>query len=276
MSNSTNVHEFEPIHKAHAIEQVSLGVSFDQELDDDGLKAAKDAIGNPEELPGRAEMRGFSLMIGAPTSMSPVAPSVAGHGFTKTRGDGTIESELQIQKSVIIFRTTAYTRWANLWTQAKTYFDAVLSIYLSKVRVTQVNLGYVDKFVATTAPDLCHPQEILRENSPHLTPGVLRSQNLWHCHTGAFDRVDEYVKRLTNVQVEYVSERRNEQDRGVVVIRTVLMDMYNQPGYTPFQLQPEATVHSVYVAFERLHALGKGVLRNIITDEMARRIALEA
>jgi uncharacterized protein (TIGR04255 family) len=282
-TNGTNS-SFEPLHKAHSIEQVSLAVVFANEIGDEELKAARKALGKPDELPGHSEMRGMSFAFSAGTAASAgaqvsgpaVGPAPSGYLFTRMRPDGTVESQLQVQKLAIAFITSSYTRWTDLSAQTRKYIDALLPIYAAGSEIAQVQLAYSDKFLSASAPQSSTPARILREGSRYLAPTVFRAQNLWHCHTGTFERVSETVKRLRNVQVEFVSETRDEQERGVLAIRTTLADMYNQPDYKQSLFKPESAAQRVYETLQELHTIDKEILRDILTDEMARRIALEA
>ena len=268
---------FEPIHKAHAIDQVAVAVIFDRQLDDDALRAAKEVIGKPEELPGRTELRGVSIQIGStsPTPAVPTLPAVAGYGFTKVQPDGFLETELHIQRSAITFRTLFYTRWANVWGQAKRYIDAVLPLYLqSGARLNQVSLNYVDKFVSSALVEECRPTEILKKDSPFLCSNIFGSNDLWHCHSGRFERRNDTTKRLITVNVDFISETIHEQDRRTVVIASVIADLFNQATYSPFDLDPNDAPRTIDACFQGLHEADKDVLRSIISDDMSRRIAL--
>lgn len=282
-TNGTNS-SFEPLHKAHSIEQVSLAVVFAKEIGDEELRAARKALGKPDELPGYSEMRGMSFAFsagavasaGAQVSGPAIGSAPSGHVFTRVRPDGTVESQLQVQKLAIAFLTSSYTRWTDLSAQTRRYIDHLLPIYAAGCEVAQVQLAYSDKFLSTSTPETSTPGRILREGSPYLAHTVFRAQNLWHCHTGTFERVGETVKRLRNVQVEFVTETREDQERGVLAIRTTLADMYNQPGFKQSQFKPESAAQHVCETLEELHAIDKEILRDILTDEMARRIALDA
>ena len=264
---------FEPLHKAHAIDQVAMAVAFDHELNDQGLNAARDVMGKPEELPGRTQLRGLAVQIGPTPSLS--VPGVAGYGFTKVRPDGFVETELHIQRSSISFRTLFYTRWANVWQQCKKYFDALLPIYMENgSRLMQVSLNYVDKFVTSDPVEECRPADILKTDSPYLCPTVFSDNDLWHCHSGKFQRLSNTTKRLTTINVDFVSENVQGDDRRAVVIVSVIADWFNQATYDPLDLDVKRAHDVIESSFESLHKADKVALRSIISDRMAKRIAL--
>src|SRR4051812_40673272 len=116
---------FEPLHKGHSIEQCAIGLAFDGGLTDESLKAAREAIGDPKDLPGRTEIRGLSIQIlqGGPGPSRPTP--VTGYSFTRSRADGVVEAELTLQRNVLAFRTMSYSRWANLLKECLPHFEAV-------------------------------------------------------------------------------------------------------------------------------------------------------
>lgn len=262
---------FEPLHSAHAIEQVLLGVQFQKPLDDAGLREARTAAGNPPDLPGRAELRGFALQAaGAPRAMS------TGFSLTRMRADGTEEAEFQVQRHLISFRTMLYTRWSDISAQTYSLFSAVLPVYLRRGPIAAIALNYVDKFVSSSLPPDCDVRPILQRNSPYLAPRVFETANLWHTHSGAFSKPDAYTRRLVAVNVDYVTEKLEERERTALVINSTLTDAFNQNGYDPLQLTPEDGMSFAKQTFESLHQEEKEVLRSIISGDLARRIALEA
>lgn len=278
VEKNANKSTFEPVHNAHAIDQVAFGVQFDRQLSDEELKAAKQAIGTPDELPGRMELRGIAMTIGpnAP-AMARTPNAVAGHVFTRIRADGAVETELQLQRESLSFRTALYTRWVSVFAQVDKYFSSVLRIYLAHARVTQVTLNYLDKFVCTAPVSECNPAEILQKNSAYLAPRIFDVRDLWHCHTGTFTKLDRQTKQLVTVNVDFITETLlpDEKERSAVAITTVLTNLFNQPGYDPLDLAPDAGQRFMAECFQSLHNLDKAVLRGIITPEAARRIALE-
>lgn len=261
---------FEPLHSAHAIEQVLLGVQFQKPLDDAGMREARVAAGTPPELPGRAELRGFALQAaGAPRAMS------TGFSFTRMRADGTEEAEFQVQRHLISFRTMLYTRWSDISAQAYGLFSTVLPVFLQRGTIAGIALNYVDKFISSSLPPDGDVRPILQRTSPYLAPRVFESTNLWHTHSGAFSRPDDRTRRLIAVNVDYITEKIEERDRTALVINSTLTDAFNQNGYEPLHVLPDDGMTFVKQTFERLHQGDKEVLRSIITGDLARRIALD-
>src|SRR5712692_1541073 len=104
-SNSQAPH-FEPLHEAHALEQVAFVLQFDPPIDDLTYAVVRKAAEAFKELPGRSEIQGFRFGLGTGTQL----PSVAnGNAFHRSRLDGTIEDELRLDRISITYRTMNYT-----------------------------------------------------------------------------------------------------------------------------------------------------------------------
>lgn len=266
---------FEPIHEAHAIEQVQFVLQFDRSLNDAAFaEVCKIAEQFVPELPARSEMQSFEVAIGVSVSVAPASskPSVGGVMFRRVQPDETVESELRIERTSVTFRTTLYTRWDTVWARARKYFDAIVPKYVGQANISGISLNFVDKFV--WSGDKCRPNLLLRPASAYLCPHVYTAQDLWHSHTGAFIRADNNTKRLLNVNVALNDEARLNEVRRVVVITTVMTDLMNQPGYAPSEVAAEKATEFLGSHMKQLHLFGKEVFGNLINDEMCKRIAL--
>lgn len=266
---------FRPLHKGHAIEQVAIVIAVDKEIGDEHLKRAKDAIGKPEDLPTQSEMSGVSFSIGNNMVVPvPTAPSIAGYLFQKKGSEEGIEAELTLQRNTIAFRTNLYTRWGHVWEQGRRHIERLLPIYMQSARLSQISLSYIDKFLWDGPEGKCDTNAILTKNSPYLAPEVLRAKDLWHCHTGSFVRVNDFTKRLVNVNVDYLDAPYRGEPKRTISIRTVLVDMFYQPGYGELQAGADSAARIVHEHLEGMHDLDKSILKSILTPDMARRIAL--
>lgn len=269
---------FEPLHAAHAIEQVQIAINLEQPLDEPTFEDVRQALKVfDNELPGKVELRNLSFTLGqAPLLVANSANQFVPRGFAKQRSapNGVIESELRIESTTIAFRTTRYSRWDAVWKQFGAYLATIIDIFISKSRVMQVSLSSVDKFVWTGAPADCRPKFILRPNSQYLCPYVYDSPDLWHSHTGAFLSVDRQTKRLLNINVDHLDEEINGEQRRIISIATVLTDMFNQPGYDTWELAPGEAFDRLEAQLSILHQKSKRYFGEVITDDMCKRIAL--
>lgn len=270
----TKSNRFEPLHQAHAIEQVSCAVQFGTPLADNGIKKASEiANGFKAELPGGGPTQGIRFQFGP--GIVPAQAAVSGGVVrTKSRADGVVESELRVERQLLSFRTILYTRWDKVWGEAGKYFGELLPIYAASAKVAGINLSYVDKFVWSGDPTACRPADLLKPGSKYVAPHVFDQNDFWHSYTGAFVRNDDRTKRLVNVNVDYLEESSDEKLRRVVAITTVLTDLMNQDGYTPFELAPDTASKEVGAHMQDLHNFAKIAFGDVINAEMSKRIDL--
>lgn len=269
-----SIGRFEPIHDAHAIEQVAIVVQFSRQLDDEQLTAAVAAAGQfKDELPGAAEIQAVAITLGGAIPVMPPMPNaIGGRIMNRVRPDGVVESELRMERATLVFRTTTYTRWADFWGQARRYFGSLLPIYAPGGEIGAIGLNYVDKFYWNGDAADIRPALLLRQGSRYVSPYVYEARDLWHSHVGAFVRDGQYVKRLVNINLDCSDEIRPTQRR-VIAITTVLTDMLHQPGYGSLDLAGSA-VEFFSERAEQLHTDSKRAFAEVIDEQMCRRIAL--
>jgi uncharacterized protein (TIGR04255 family) len=273
-STLNNSGHFEPIHSAHAIEQVVFVLKFETPIADDVFEQIRDAskqFQNGTDMPMHVK---FSFQQFSADQAIPLPVQVSGFMLRRMRADGSVEKELRVEPGSVTFMTTLYTRWDAAWLQARRYFEALAPIYASRAKVSGVGLNYIDKFTWVGDMATCRATELLRIGSEYLCPHIFNASDFWHSHTGIFIRVDSKTKRLLNVNVDYLDEVRGEDMRRVISITTILTDLMNQPGYDAFEATPENIIEYLDARVKGLHVFGKEVFGKVINDEMSKRIAL--
>lgn len=271
----TGIHQnfFEPLHKAHAIEQVIFVVRFDREISEENLGAIRIGLGRIPKLPNRLPIRNLTIPIGAagPADVS----SVAGFTYNKLSDDDELEEELRLDKTSIIFKTFLYKRWVENWGVVRDYLDKLLPFYIKEASVQEVSLVVIDKFLWTSDSNSAKPALLLRPNSSHLVPYVYTTPDLWHSHTGAFLHVDHYTRRLKMLEVEYVDlSQKDGTKKRAITIKNAGVDTLGVPGYKALEFDGNSALDFISNHMDQLHTLNKEILREILNDEMCERIAL--
>lgn len=272
-----NEQGFEPIHDAHAIEQVAIIVEFNRLLDDSSLKEVYELSGKfNDDLPGKVEMarQGLSIPLEKQGAVTQHPLISMGIGLRRVAPDGTIIDELRIERSSITFITTSYTRWEKIWGKASLYFEELLPTYLSNDgNLSAIGLNYIDKFVWKGNPDECSPKFLIREDSKYVCNHIFATKELWHSHTGVFIRVDNHTKRLLNVNIDYIDDIKSEGQKKIVSIATTITDQFNQPSYIPID-NTENQFSIIESHLNEIHVFSKSVLSDLIIENMCKRIAL--
>ena len=268
---------FEPIHDAHAIEQVQIAINFAVPLDESSFSQVRQSMDSfKPKLPGGSELQSFAIAFGQVPAILGGAPSqVLTKGFVMQRmaPNGAIEAEVRIEPTSILFRTTVYSRWNIIWDEFAQYLKPIIGTFAASP-VMQVSLTFVDKFVWIGVPSLCRADLLLRAESQYLAPHIYEAKDLWHSHTGAFVAVDEHTKRLLNINADCLDEQTGDKQRRVVSISTILTDIFNQPGFTSLSLSPNDAFEKLQIRLGQLHNASKGCFGDVISDAMCKRIAL--
>ncbi|MEY3978904.1 MAG: hypothetical protein RLZZ375_333 [Pseudomonadota bacterium] len=270
---------FRPVHAAHSIEQVVFSVHFDRQLPPESFAAVVHATEQFRgEMPGGGPIQGVSFAIGGagmppPFFQQPIP--ISGVMLTRSAPDGSIESELKVEHASLSFRTTRYSRWATIWNTAQRYFSALLDSYIAAgAQLTSVGQNFVDKYVWHGEANACAAEKLLRRDSAYVATQIFNKCDLWHSHTGAFERINAHTKRLTNINVDCLDEAVNIESRRVVVITTVLTDLFGQPSYDPIVVTSNNVLAFITTQMHALHTENKRILAATITDAMASQIAL--
>ena len=268
---------YDPIHQAHALEQVVFVIQFDRQL---GNAAFDTVLGSVKQIseqdfPGRAELQSFFIVGTQPAQPNPTTAAGAhGRVLFRQAPDGRTDRELRVERSSLTFRTQLYTRWSEVWGEARKQFDRLLPLYLVESNLASVSTNFIDRFVWVGNAKEATPALLLRKGCEYIAPHVYGAPDLWHSHTGAFLNADIRTKRLVNVNADHVEESVSDELKRSIVFATVFTDLFSQPGYGPLELTAATICAFVDSHMQDLHVLGKTVLGNMINDEMGRRIAL--
>lgn len=267
--------QFEPLHAAHAIEQLVLVLQLNRQLSDEELLSVRRAmISLQSELPATQQLRAlnFALINGTPS----VAPSEvdAGLSLSCIGKNGSVEKELKLERQSITYRCTVYTRWAEVRADCLRYFATLLPHFHDDILISALGLTFVDKFVWTGNSKDASPKNLLADDSPYFGRYVFDLNDMWHAHTGAFLSPSVETKRLLNINIDCVDELGSEVPKRVVGISTVATDMLNQPGYAPCAIDAHGSLEFLTNRIDQLHSVLKDVFGKLINQDMKARINL--
>ncbi len=268
--------KFSPLHEAHAIEQVAFVIQMDGFLTIDEFNSVRTASEHfKDELPGFEEAQPI-LFIGQQTNPNG-APLARTNIFRrKFSSDGAIELELGIQPNGLTFRTTRYTRWNDVWQAASKKLEALYPLCSVGRRPAAIALNYVDKFVSGGLPTNAKVDQLLKVGGKYVANHVISANDLWHSHTGIFLQPKPHVKRLLNINLDCLEENASSGPRRAVAITTSLTDMLNQPGYKEVPHTRDGDWPYICETIQELHSVNKVVISEILSEEMSKRIALNA
>lgn len=267
--------QFDPLHAAHAIEQVALVVQFNRPMVDEELAAVRVVMLTLQsELPAVQQLRALNFaLINGNASVAP-AEVDAGLSLSRIGPNGSVEKELKLERQSITYRCTTYTRWAEISAECLKYFSTVFPPLSDGIHISSLGLTFVDKFIWSGNPLDAKPRSLLSEESPFLGKYVFDLKDMWHLHTGAFLKPSDETKRLLNINIDCGDELYDGVPKRVVGISTVINDLFNQHGFTPSTRQARTSLEFVSDRMNQLHEVLKDVFAQLINAEMKVRTGL--
>jgi uncharacterized protein (TIGR04255 family) len=277
--------QWEPVHKAHAIEVVGASVAFSEPLPDVLFKKVLRAAEAPADAAGlrgrMAVFNEFDVEMGMEgTRRFSPAKSTPGLSFRRMEPTGIdlpqnrATEELVVERQAFTYRTFEYIRWGGFKRSLIALFRPPLAVALDAVAVQHIRLEYRDRFFFDGPPQDAAPGALLRQGSEWISPHIFRRADAWHAHTGAFEPSEGAEQRLILIVIdatEMMPVGRPDGSR----MRSVTIMTAGQDNFAV--ANAEADVQSADTFFGRLdsvHTLLKSLLSNILCDDMIDRIGL--
>lgn len=270
-----------PLHQAHSIEAASAAVNFSEPLNDVvWRRVVREAESRASAcgLSARSQVRtGMQFSIGAAPGITPTPQlDVDAVRFYRSASDEEsnrlVPAEtLTVAKSVLLYHTTAYTRWEAILPQLRSMLTEPVGIALEAVYVGSLRLEYKDVFKHVIGQSAPLVTNLLRPGCDLLAPHIYRREQLFHSHTGFFEPCDGCDQRLIQVNVDANDlVENNEQVRAISIMTAV------QDSFFP-QLESERSrASSEFVdRFDSLHTRCGELFKSIMTDEIAERVGIE-
>lgn len=267
-----------PIAEKHAIKSVSFGLEWQKPLQVDELTLltalhARIADTLPRVTPLQELF--FQVKVGAPDPSQepqPAKQQVAGVVFDALQRNGEPAWSLNIQKNILAVNCHVYTRWADIWTQARALMAPFIPPLLLRERgISVIGLQYGDQFKVVEDPRGFRAEDLLRAGTPLVPADVFELEDLWHSHHGYFERHGGPTahRRLNAVDVDVV----DGSDGRLIQVATAHRAMLDKPASDPSRLLNdeggELEQHMV-----ELHNANKSLLRKLLNDDICDRIAL--
>lgn len=287
-----------PAHEAHAIEVSSLTFQFMEPVPAKPWQSLLEAVSSTASGSGFNHIQDqFDLQVSmggmpgfpvagqvAPNPLA--APDTASNvplsnmaSFPSGRlllvvDSGGMREQMLLRRDSLTYASSRYVGWSAFKRRIGDLLSSTLSASLHLVDLSAVKLEYWDRFVFQGAAAEARYDELLRSGSPYLPGFPAQTSELWHSHVGLFVPSGTIAKRLLNLNVDVMdapdSAGPGQQpvSRRTVMIYSMTQDSLSA-GASP-QDYSGVTIFS-----DGLHATLKDMFAGVITDEMARCIALK-
>jgi hypothetical protein len=193
---------------------------------------------------------------------------MGGVQFLKPRGQapGNFTRMLQVQRGNCSIVLNEYTRWADVWGNAKKWFDIVFPVVLSGRPLVSFTLQYHDVFSWRDNPQLLDFSEVFKADSPYLPPNCYSLRSAWHSHHGFISEIgDPYPgTEIDNINITINDIGAERQVSAMLVHKLTLA--------TPVWSSDTAT--TVDSLAQILHERNKKLLREIFSESVQQKIGL--
>lgn len=268
---------FEPLHDAHSIDQVLFTIQFERPLSDEQLLNIRQTslakFKNSDHFPAIQDIQLFPFNVGIGI------PMTAQNGFQlfRTGNDGILETELRVERNSVIFRTSRYTRWEEIWGKVNVYFQHVIPLFTQDGnKLMGVGLSYYNKFLSRNETKKCKAKDLLNSQSKYLCTHLFENDDLWHNHTGAYIKINKEIKRLININIDSFDELSDNVQHRAIAIAIIVTDLLNQPQYNPSIFSDEDIIMKLKDKFHALHLCENDIFRDILNEKSAKRVGLKS
>jgi uncharacterized protein (TIGR04255 family) len=280
-------------HQDHAIERVSISFQFTEPLPSklwqSMLSAAETGFqdlgfaGMPGEPgfvlppPGIQGQPGFEIVIqGGNAVFGLPLGGQGGRTFRVTAGNEVTE-EVSLTRARFAYTATIYEGWTRFRNRSQSLLGRYLDEALSMVGMNLIKMEYWDRFVFDGPPERADYEAILRSDSRHVPHFYSSTNELWHSHVGYFADPGSSQRRLVNVNVDVLDLlQRVEADTQAPNAPRRSVGIYSMVQDTLGAESAPAGGHACVSTLEEMHTILKGVLLDVINDEVAQRISLNA
>ena len=271
---------YEPLHPNHAIEQVVVQVGFTREMSDSEFVVPiwqKVHARVRDRLPAFQPESGIRIDTGV---IPPRArPGTTAFNFASLLPDGTAGLALRIERGLLAFASTSYSRWHAFMGEALAVIQPVLKedIWPLGIRISSAGIAYNNRFLWNGPHNRARASRLIRPSSKWVVPRVYEVEQNWHSYTGAFERSSPTTNRLVVVNLDAVTGLMNDvETKSVGLTLNLTENIQPDSAPKPEHGSAEEALAWIHGVVERLHTAEKQVIAEILTDEMQHRIGLWA
>jgi uncharacterized protein (TIGR04255 family) len=273
-------------HEDHAIERVSVSFQFKEPLPSKPwqslISAASQLFPQKGFLVSNQEFVSQVVVSAGPQPGKPGAslhdqmPQISGWTFRAASG-ADVREEVSVRRNQFVYATVLYDGWANFKVRVADLLWHSLDQALPLIEMDAIKLEYWDRFNSLGAPKDANYRELLRNKSKYIPEFTLDESDLWHSHIGFFASPGSSRRRLVNLNVDVldlIESQMPELGDAPQVQRSV--GIYSMVQDTPEPERVGGASTGLESTLDEMHTILKALLADVITDEAAKRISLDA
>jgi uncharacterized protein (TIGR04255 family) len=169
----------------------------------------------------------------------------------------------------ILIQVAPYTRWAPALAKVMELVRTLLPAACKLVPLTRVGLQVVDSFNWNGPVSEMPIDAVFDRNSPWMAPHVFDCGTFWHTNHGYFEPTAEpdCIRQLNNINVSV----SGAPERPLLQVACVHVAELSDGAW---QLQDVTQVERLVALLEHLHSCNKRTIGQLLTPEVAERVAL--
>lgn len=255
-----------PVRGNHAIDAAAWGIEwftpFSHELLLEIQKAHHTSTWLAENLPNLQWIQGVEVTFAEQGATASVGPD--GIVLSDQRPNRAPTWQVSLQGNTLSVSCQNYDRWLPSSARALQLLEPLISIIEASGNLAQViGLQYQDAWVLNGKDQVAAVRSLIRADNDFLPPVNRSREGPWHVHQGWFETPVDERKVLTTLNID-ILQMSNDSRR------------LNLLGSHRTFLQESTRVSSLNLRkhFDDMHALNKGLLHKMLTEDAAQRIGL--
>jgi hypothetical protein len=188
--------------------------------------------------------------------------------------DGRVEFGLRFEEGRILFLVGNYTNWKEIWPRAKRHLEQALALVSSSNSIISFAAEYSDLFRASGSYLAFDANEVFRSGSDFIPPHIFKRKENFHFYTGFFETVNGPAQHrvLTRINTD-LRDNQDEMARDLSIVLFHQLAPYREPWAAETGL-PREVLDRGLENFVDLHEIDKAVLKEVLNDNMSRKIGL--
>lgn len=269
---------FIPFSKRHAIAEVVFALHITPKITHHDRAALR--TGHPKWrafLPKALDYQAVEFSFGtSPEGRPPQPPLPPPLQFVRHKPDGGVDWRLHVSEGDVVVNCLAYTRWHDVWNQARTLFTEVSKILPNGTTVLSVSLQYTNVFSWDKAVKDYDVRRLLNVESERIPAAILSHGPYWHLHQGWFSEVDELPKVRRVLDRMHIDAVDDQAGRHVVKLENLHRLDFIGDALPRLRKAFGAEPASADSYFEYLHERTKESLSDYLAADLQGTLRLHA
>ena len=262
-----------PASDRHAIDVMAFGIELNKPIDAAMLERI-DALYSRSEgilrslLPDREQLAGLAISF-SNNQFRSVNASNSGLRFLKKNEAGKSLWAADVRQNIVSISCHDYERWASALEFAMQVMNPIANLLIENgYTFSAIGLQYQDIFHVDTLDIHEATPKVFSAEQNWIPKNALKQFRPWHVHQGWFS-VDAYNRRILNLlNIDVLLDSALKAVYRIVGQHRLLG--FADDGITPVSL----AISDLEPGWAALHQANKGVLLDLLTEEVSERIGL--